>query len=555
MSDRATQHDLATVDASIPVKAVSWRQFLLLLLILALAVTLRVVCLQSRPLWFDEAFSWRLTSLPWWELLGAVARDNHPPLYFAVLKTWRDVGGAEENFLRVPSVWFSAVTVVLVFLFTRDIAGQVPPRGESRPRAGEAGLIAALLIAVSTIHIRWGWEMRMYSLGTALATASCWALWKAVLSPRPSPFAWPAFVAATVAFLYTHYCAILLLATQCLFVCVLIVVQHRHNTLGVFGARRFRGFAFAGASVLLAWVPWLPSFWRQKTQVQEEFWVEPLSWKVFFRTIHDLLAFPEAPDGIGATVAIPAVVVVVVLTALITRFGWVGRFVATMTIVPIALAAIVSSFLNIKIFEEHYLIFFHVFFVSGLAMAVTRLPTLIGHTVVLLVVMDGLSGDLQLLQGARPGGDVGPRAAASWINRHWNVGDRVVASSPMIYLPLLYYGVPSDDTRVWSRRRTLRHHDGAAVIGSDEMIFSADLERYEPGWIWYVKTTSWGNLSVPIPKQWEKIETCSFPEVYPAKGRVFVTLYRSAHADSGRSFLENAVAESDDRPFTTTSVE
>jgi hypothetical protein len=51
------------------------------------AVWLRCYGLTSRTLWLDEAFTWKLVSFPFVEMLRRATEDNSPPLCHAA---WLD---------------------------------------------------------------------------------------------------------------------------------------------------------------------------------------------------------------------------------------------------------------------------------------------------------------------------------------------------------------------------------------------------------------------------------------------------------------------------------
>src|SRR5688572_246444 len=104
--------------ASIP--AASNRARALLVLIIVLAAALRAWDSSRHPLWVDELYSmetsaghgfaahWNLprnvdgpapdliglrAARPWWTVPAVMGNDTHPPLYFVLLRAWREVFG------------------------------------------------------------------------------------------------------------------------------------------------------------------------------------------------------------------------------------------------------------------------------------------------------------------------------------------------------------------------------------------------------------------------------------------------------------------------------
>lgn len=88
----------------------------------AVTLVLRLIHLDTRPLWLDEAWSHWFSGLGWHTLLDSVIRyDTHPPLYYSALKVWRGVAGDSQLALRSLSVLASAATLVLVLALARKI--------------------------------------------------------------------------------------------------------------------------------------------------------------------------------------------------------------------------------------------------------------------------------------------------------------------------------------------------------------------------------------------------------------------------------------------------
>jgi predicted membrane-bound mannosyltransferase len=85
--------------------------------IVAVGLLPRLYSLSERSLWFDEAFCWRLIQFPFFEMIEPVGRDNHPPLYFILLKAWATLFGDSAWTLRFLSVLFGLATIAGTYLF------------------------------------------------------------------------------------------------------------------------------------------------------------------------------------------------------------------------------------------------------------------------------------------------------------------------------------------------------------------------------------------------------------------------------------------------------
>ena len=138
----------------------SFNQLTLALVLIALAV--RIIGLELRPLWLDEAYSAWFSSRSWHELWTKVPTyEPHPPFYYSLLKCWRLAVGGTPLALRSFSVILGAATVPLAIAASVELE-RLQPTGWPRLRAGIAGLLAAC----SPMLVFLGQEARPYPLLT-----------------------------------------------------------------------------------------------------------------------------------------------------------------------------------------------------------------------------------------------------------------------------------------------------------------------------------------------------------------------------------------------------
>ncbi|MCK4963166.1 MAG: glycosyltransferase family 39 protein, partial [Anaerolineales bacterium] len=126
---------------------------IILLVFLPLALLLRIPNLQSKPIWYDEAFSIFLSRQSLAEVISGTAADTMPPLYYFLMHGWMFLN-RQIWFLRTLNVIISLGIVTLVYVATSSWLGQ------------SAGLWAALFTAVSPLQIYHAQELRMYALLT-----------------------------------------------------------------------------------------------------------------------------------------------------------------------------------------------------------------------------------------------------------------------------------------------------------------------------------------------------------------------------------------------------
>ncbi len=94
----------------------------------------------------------------WWKIPPAMTQQEvMPPLYFIILRFWRDVLGSSEIATRALSALASFGGILLIYLIARDIYGKTP------------ALWAAGLLAVNPTQIEFAHECER----TRLRRPSC----------------------------------------------------------------------------------------------------------------------------------------------------------------------------------------------------------------------------------------------------------------------------------------------------------------------------------------------------------------------------------------------
>ena len=131
-----------------------------LLLVVGFALIFAVISLSigmSQGVWFDEAYSITLAKRPIGELVHLTAIDVHPPVYYLFLHFWGELFGFGELSLRLSSVIPMFFAIILMAILLKRLF--------NKPFAG----FATLLLCLSPMLIRYGFEIRMYAMATMLA--------------------------------------------------------------------------------------------------------------------------------------------------------------------------------------------------------------------------------------------------------------------------------------------------------------------------------------------------------------------------------------------------
>ncbi len=111
-------------------------------------------------LWLDEALGANIADLPLGDLVDALRRDGHPPLYPVLLKGWMGVFGEGDVAARSLSMVLATATLPLAWLAGRRLAGPI------------AGLVGAR--AAGTVALRRPLRQRSSHVRAGLAPDGPW---------------------------------------------------------------------------------------------------------------------------------------------------------------------------------------------------------------------------------------------------------------------------------------------------------------------------------------------------------------------------------------------
>jgi mannosyltransferase len=229
----------------------------LLILIVLCGSLLRFAGLGNESIWLDETTSILIARLNLPSVVAWTAADIHPPLYYFVLHFWLGFGESEFA-VRALSVMFGVWTIVIVYALARELFDS------------DVGLLSALLLALSPMHIWYSQEARMYPMVTTWSLLASYSLilalrsssgpgWRRSAAPHRAQMRyWVAYVLFSVLALYTHYFALFVLLFQNLFV---LFWLWRHGVRS--NASLWRRWLLIELLIALLFLPWVPVVYRQ----------------------------------------------------------------------------------------------------------------------------------------------------------------------------------------------------------------------------------------------------------------------------------------------------
>lgn len=244
------------------------------LTILLVATSLRFYLLDSQSFWNDEGNSARLSERTFRLIIEGTASDIHPPLYYLLLRGWRELVGESEFSLRAMSAFADILTVSTTLVLARWLTGR-----------RSAGLAAGIFMAVNPALIYYSQEARMYSLLGLLALVSTVLFLR--LNVRFSTLSAIGYVMTSAAGLYTHYFFPVVLLVQGIVLVAQWVGGTRQTIL-----KSGQQFGLLWLAVLLLYSPWLPIF---LSQFSGEKIMRPNAWSFFEQSAHWLFVGQTLP--------------------------------------------------------------------------------------------------------------------------------------------------------------------------------------------------------------------------------------------------------------------
>jgi mannosyltransferase len=404
----------------------------------AVALAFRLPNLTTRSFWFDESSSWQTAKFSFPEMLRSCRLNVHMPFYYTLLKGWMAVWGESVVSLRGFSIFFGVLTVVAMGLFAGELY-----RDSSAGDGREAdrrwfARVVALLVAVSPMQVFLSVEARMYSLGTTFAALGAWLLLRALRDPaqgRP----WWAFAAACAGMVYTHHYGLFTVASWFLFLGLyaawLMGAGERPAARAVVA-----GASKVGAAVAAIYLPGLVLLRMQVQRVQQDYWIPPLNWRIFWGTFSQFLIPTYAFDFlIGGWIVCGVLALACLAIAAGGRRG--DGLVLASSVCPLLFSAGVSAARTV-VWHHRYFLFAQLSFLAVLALAIwklTRWMPAARWALVAAVVAVLIWGDVKFWEYFDVARKTGIRGAVETILARRRPDEMIVTFDYMQYFPLKFY--------------------------------------------------------------------------------------------------------------------
>ncbi|WP_343634582.1 glycosyltransferase family 39 protein [Fluviicola sp.] len=176
------------------------------LFFILLGFVLKGLFLGSNSLGGDEPFSVYHSRQSLDHLFSVFQSENNPPLHFLVLHYWIRMFGISELSVRMPSLIFSAFTVLFIYriglrFFNLRVA-----------------VIASILFTFSTYQVLYAHEARAYALMGFLTSVSMYYYLEIIHSKNSNRWKLCWFFLANTLLIYTHFFGFFILFIQFFFI-------------------------------------------------------------------------------------------------------------------------------------------------------------------------------------------------------------------------------------------------------------------------------------------------------------------------------------------------
>lgn len=221
----------------------AWVFFLLILLT---GTILRAYHLGDAPYSLDELFSIKHASLPFMDIISNVDNEPHPPFYYILLHFWMGIFGSSEIATRSLSVLFGVVSIYLMWCLGTLLFNR------------ETGLIASLILAISSFHIRYSQESRMYSLMVMLTLVSMYFFVK--MQGGKDHKYYPYYLISSTLLLYSHIYGIFIILAQNFYVAIILFTSlTRGKNIRKSPAKGFsiKNWIVLQSILFVVFIPWL----------------------------------------------------------------------------------------------------------------------------------------------------------------------------------------------------------------------------------------------------------------------------------------------------------
>lgn len=456
-------------------------------------------CLTEN-LWYDEAYTAAMVSLPWKEMILTTAHDVHSPFYYALLKLFYLLcgGGAYLPVLKLFS---------LLFLTGYLFLGKVTV---AKLFSKEVSFYFLILSILSPLALVQAGTVRMYTLALFCMTLMGLTAYELLIEPQAEGRRgkWILLTLATVATMYSHTFAMI----EAFFFYVLLLAA-------VWRAGRralARKYFLSGLVATILYLPWLAVtayqfLYRMRNDTGSREQLADLS------SVRDCLMewFSSGTNPSVAVVVIELAVAIVLLSLAFIKLRKDGNLTPAIgfgsIVLTVAFGGIVSATVN-NCFMGRYVFAGMGFFMLLLAIGMTRLRAKWGKGVILALLLGCMM--VSYRAELRDEYDDGLTDYRAFVENEVMAEDAIVCANYhelflSVYAPELQY-------YLWN------YKPAAIPFANTEVFYSADQLASVPGTLYLLAFE--GESPDEVEEHYSYHEVMHFPYMY-----YDFVLYRLVH--------------------------
>ncbi len=428
-----------------------------------LAFLMRLVFLGEKSIYVDEAVTIYISSRPLKDILPfmMLIKEVHPPIYFWMVGAWMKVYPyfshyfSFEAFLRFSSVFFGSLSVAMTYLLSKKLFNK------------RIALLSSFFMAISTFHIYYSQELRMYPLLLFLYLASFYSFFKLI---EEGTLLWGIlYVLATSSALLTHYYAFYILFIEAAFWGGVLYKEWKENRGKCDELLKgFKRWIFYFGISCIPFLFWIPNFLSQMKFQDFKIRINP-SIKSFFYLFSriaygDNLIHPHI-GKVDVYMILSIVPLLLIGFFLIKAKGKGKIFTALYLLSPIFITFLVT-FSSFHIFEYKYFFVTIPAFWMAISYSLDNIPAKLSKPLALFLILMNLytgwnyqSNPFYQAQNWK--------GAAFFVKKYSKANQKIIVHPSMMALPFIYYygdkGVVPMDKFDYSRVKGMEKYGGWLV--------------------------------------------------------------------------------------------
>lgn len=201
----------------------------------------------NQSVWFDESYSIMIAKKPLAEMFRLTALDTHPPLYYLILKMWGSLFGWSEIALRSLGIIFMSGATFFSIKIVKKIFGN------------KSAIVTLLFLILAPFLLRYGFEIRMYSLASFIGIAATFILLNALeeKDTKKAYRLWIVYGFLVATGVYALYYTVFIWLTHLIW----LIIRSVRNKENLLKTKWLKSYLLS----FLLFLPWLPNFINQLT--------------------------------------------------------------------------------------------------------------------------------------------------------------------------------------------------------------------------------------------------------------------------------------------------